>query len=113
MVPDLSPASATKSTGDKAAMITFRLGNRNGSGELPHGSMETTAPPWATVRLNTASDELGYMRSAPQPDTITVFPPASSAAALAALSHPMAPPETTTIPLSAATRPAICDIAMP
>ena len=44
---------------------------------------------------------------------MTCFPPASKAALPAAWSQPRAPPETTTIPASAAIRPAISAMARP
>jgi hypothetical protein len=98
---------------ESAAMTGFLLGNEYLLGGLSQPSSETTAPPCATARSNTSSDDRGYTRLAPHPDTTTVLPPASSAPRAAAESQPMAPPETSVRSHSAATLPASREAAMP
>ena len=113
MVPDFTPASAISTHLESAAMMRFLLGKAHLLGPCPQGSSDMTAPSPAAARSNMSDELAGYTRSAPHPDTITQRPPDLAAARRAAQSQPMAPPDTTVRPHSAATRPAISATAMP
>lgn len=58
-VPEGMPASETKSACDKAAITRLRRGKANLRGPIPHGEIETTAPPVSSVRVMRPALERG------------------------------------------------------
>ena len=114
--PERNRACVTINVEDMAAIMRLRSRKRRASGIVPGHSSLISAPPCASIRSNSVRLRIGPIWLSPPANTATVLPTlagilpcsAFNAPQCAAASVPIAPPDTTRCPATAACSATVC-----